>query len=641
MRRSVIISLFLLLSLSAFSKTGEAGSLGFASTALCGSRLWAAVETDTDATLAFSDNGGGKWKESTIPSQGKARSIRPMLWSREDGSLWLFYSTMEEGGTGRVLLSMCQNPSAREPLWESPIEIGAGIVSGEPLILGSRILVPCAIWGGNRSLYGNAGAPGYALQDSPEGGAGFILSDDSGESWSQVFHAVSVPELSPGRFNNPVVTGDGSGRLSMYLRSSGTGWAYRSISTDGGTSWMPPSRFVLNPDSGFSLRRLRSGRLLLVKSSRFDNLLYYESEGMFAYLSEDNGRSWYGGLRLDTSENAREPYVIESPEGKLLISWTTGSEILLARTSEEEIDASTANRESAVRSRSAIFKAGRWQAVRKELQKPLLEPRGNWSKDIIKIGTYNIQYRNSLWPKPRLKAVSAILDTYNFDVFGAQEPYLTQIQDIIKVTDGRYAWVGDCTDGKNQSESTHYNPIFYLKDRFELEDWGTVWFTPAPGEPGYDAFYSRNLTWARLRQRSSGKSFYCFNSHFDHVGIEADRMSARILIEAVRSIAGGLPAFLTGDFNSDEKSPTYSIIIQEPWLQDSMEAVSDPENAQYFSMSRYKPMSTVAQNHLHIDHIFYTPNSSRILSWKLITDSIDGNFGSDHLPIIAEWKIAN
>mgnify|MGYP003314245153 CR=1 FL=1 len=69
--------------------------------------------------------------------------------------------------------------------------------------------------------------------------------------------------------------------------------------------------------------------------------------------------------------------------------------------------------------------------------------------------------------------------------------------------------------------------------------------------------------------------------------------------------------------------------------------VQNPENAEYLSMSRYKSMDTVKKSGRHIDHVFYTPNSVKVLSWKLITDSYDGKFGSDHLPIMADVLIAN
>jgi endonuclease/exonuclease/phosphatase family metal-dependent hydrolase len=52
-------------------------------------------------------------------------------------------------------------------------------------------------------------------------------------------------------------------------------------------------------------------------------------------------------------------------------------------------------------------------------------------------------------------------------------------------------------------------------------------------------------------------------------------------------------------------------------------------------------MDTVKKSGRHIDHVFYTTNSVKVLSWKLITDNYDGKFGSDHLPIMADVLIAN
>jgi endonuclease/exonuclease/phosphatase family metal-dependent hydrolase len=123
--------------------------------------------------------------------------------------------------------------------------------------------------------------------------------------------------------------------------------------------------------------------------------------------------------------------------------------------------------------------------------------------------------------------------------------------------------------------------------------------------------------------------------------VEAREVSAEILVSTVRRIAAGYPAFMTGDFNSDEDTLPYKIILKSGFIGDTMNAVQNPENAEYFSMSRYKPMDTVKKSGRHIDHVFYTPNSVKVLSWKLITDSYDGKFGSDHLPIMADVLIAN
>jgi exonuclease III len=76
-------------------------------------------------------------------------------------------------------------------------------------------------------------------------------------------------------------------------------------------------------------------------------------------------------------------------------------------------------------------------------------------------------------------------------------------------------------------------------------------------------------------------------------------------------------------------------------LADAMTALPEDrrENWEYYSMCYYKPPRL--KTHLHLDHIFYTPGTSRILSWKLITDSYEGSWGSDHMPIIAEWVLSD
>ena len=49
----------------------------------------------------------------------------------------------------------------------------------------------------------------------------------------------------------------------------------------------------------------------------------------------------------------------------------------------------------------------------------------------------------------------------------------------------------------------------------------------------------------------------------------------------------------------------------------------------------------IPKNKNHIDHIFYTPQNSIILSWELIINDYNGIYGSDHLPLCVEWKFSN
>ena len=153
----------------------------------------------------------------------------------------------------------------------------------------------------------------------------------------------------------------------------------------------------------------------------------------------------------------------------------------------------------------------------------------------------------------------------------------------------------------------------------------------------------RLCNYAKLHDKINDMDFYIFNSHFDHRGLEAKEYSSVVLLDKVMTLAGGLPVILTGDFNMDEKTPGYAKLIESGIVDDAMLALPAAKriNSQYFSMANYKPKEKISKSGLHIDHVFYTPANSKVLSWKLILDSYDGVYGSDHLPIMIDWKIAN
>ena len=216
---------------------------------------------------------------------------------------------------------------------------------------------------------------------------------------------------------------------------------------------------------------------------------------------------------------------------------------------------------------------------------------------------------------------------------------MPQIEDMMKHIGDRYAWVGSCITGNDKTRNRHFNPIFYKKERLELLDWDTIWFTDKPGESGYGAYSARLLSWALFRDKKTDKQFYLFNSHFDHLGPEAKVAAAHILVQAVREVAKGMPAFCTGDFNSDEYSVPYKTILASQFLNDAFTAVAEPVNGIYPSGSGYREPKP--GNSTHIDHIFFTPNAVRINYWQLVIDGFGGMWGSDHLPIYVDCRIAN
>ncbi|MBM3888295.1 MAG: hypothetical protein FJ388_04120, partial [Verrucomicrobia bacterium] len=116
---------------------------------------------------------------------------------------------------------------------------------------------------------------------------------------------------------------------------------HETFSTDNGKTWSEPkpAATVQNVNARFFLRRLASGRILLVKNGPPTERLEKRSH-MSAYLSDDDGKTWKGGLLLDERSSVSYPDGFEAPDGliHILYDWNrhTDAEILLAKFREED-----------------------------------------------------------------------------------------------------------------------------------------------------------------------------------------------------------------------------------------------------------------------------------------------------------------
>ena len=146
--------------------------------------------------------------------------------------------------------------------------------------------------------------------------------------------------------------------------------------------------------------------------------------------------------------------------------------------------------------------------------------------------------------------------------------------------------------------------------------------------------------WAHFRVKATGKEFFHFNSHFDHIGTVARAESAKLLIEKVAEIAGKTPAFCTGDFNSNQQTNVYNTIVTSGTLVDSYARTTDKVNADWPSYNGYKYISTPPAKASRIDHIFLTKGRTKVQSWAIVNTSYSQKYPSDHFPVVIEWSFA-
>ena len=181
----------------------------------------------------------------------------------------------------------------------------------------------------------------------------------------------------------------------------------------------------------------------------------------------------------------------------------------------------------------------------------------------LRWGTFNIRLQNDGDEKAgvgwsvRRDRVAAYIKKNHIDIVGMQEVLHTQLQDLLeRLPEYDYVGVGR-TDGATKGE---YSPVFFLKEKFDVLEKGNFWLseTPdVPGSKGWDAALERIASYAKLKDKATGKVFMAVNTHFDHVGVVARRESAKLIMKKIQEIVGTQPAVVTGDFNVTEDDEAY------------------------------------------------------------------------------------
>ncbi len=316
-----------------------------------GGRLWACWVAGGDSPKAFfvlatSDDDGETWSEPRLvvdthsPHLPRERSILVgNLWTDPKGRLWLIFDQSMDMFDGRagVWVSLCENPDAETPEWSAPRRLWHGVTLNKPTVLSNgEWMLPISL--DQRGGFGPF--KGTFPELDPYRGANVFVSTDEGATWRR---------RGAARFPNPdwhehMIVERRDGSLWMLARTRGG--IMQSVSTDGGRSWSESSEpeGIRHPAARFHVRRLASGRVLLVKHG--EQIGSHQGRvALSAWLSEDDGKTWRGGLVLDERKGISYPDGFQAPDGTLYISYdrnrSTDGEILLARFTEEDILAKT------------------------------------------------------------------------------------------------------------------------------------------------------------------------------------------------------------------------------------------------------------------------------------------------------------
>lgn len=255
----------------------------------------------------------------------------------------------------------------------------------------------------------------------------------------------------------------------------------------------------------------------------------------------------------------------------------------------------------------------------------------------LRVATFNIRYDNSddginIW-KLRKDSVSSFLARQELGIFGLQEALYNQLQDLKQALPEYNALGLGRDDGKTKGE---YSPVFYNKYRFTALNWGVFWLSTTPQKPGsigWDAVCTRIATWVKLKDKKSGKIFYFFNTHFDHIGVEARKNSALLIQKQVRLIAGNSLTILTGDFNASSDDVAYKTMTNAKSGFVDTRVVAQKVSGVAWSFHDFG-QTPLAERPL-IDFIFIK-GAITVVSSNTPFIERNGHFLSDHNPVLVE-----
>lgn len=253
----------------------------------------------------------------------------------------------------------------------------------------------------------------------------------------------------------------------------------------------------------------------------------------------------------------------------------------------------------------------------------------------LRIATFNLRFDNprdtgNLWVD-RAPVVANLIRYHDFDVFGTQEAFKSQLSDIQK-TLPQYAYSGaGRDDGKEKGE---HSAIFYKTEKFTLLKKGDFWLSETPEKPsmGWDGKCCHRIcSWVYLQDKKTKKKFYLFNAHFDHEGVKARNESSKLVLQKIKEIARNEPVVFTGDLNGDHNSDWYKTIATSASLKDTYGQVKYP----YANNASFNAFGKQLAGNAIIDHVFTTQHFE-VNRWGLLTDSYHGKFPSDHFPVLVE-----
>ena len=266
--------------------------------------------------------------------------------------------------------------------------------------------------------------------------------------------------------------------------------------------------------------------------------------------------------------------------------------------------------------------------------------------------------------RQRAERLHSLVELLVPDIFAIQEvgstwwPYLITGEESIVKKYG-YGWSGNLsttgqTDGGGLKINDLYNLLLWSEEKFEEIESGVFRLAPKQNN---DTNKNRLCAYAILRNRETGTEALYASAHFcTRPDAEMKALSltqAKTLTETLSSLAKGRPIMVGGDFNANNKTPTYQYITETAGFLDARETAAIRPTLHMNSARIWGKITNWNDGTgTPIDHIFYLGEGIYAEESKVLTDTytLNGHISldidkiginydlSDHMAVYARFK---
>ena len=258
----------------------------------------------------------------------------------------------------------------------------------------------------------------------------------------------------------------------------------------------------------------------------------------------------------------------------------------------------------------------------------------------LHVMSFNIRRRfdRITWPPAdrwtmRKERLRTFLSANKPHLLGTQEAMPDQARWVQGALGSDYGRIGLGRGPRRDGEGT---PLFYDRERIEVEDWQQVALSDTPEVPastGWGNTIPRIAVIAQLRDRATGSRFTFVNTHFDAFSRRARRRSATWLHELVARREH--PLLFTADVNAHVRSSELAGMFADGLLVDTWSYAPARRTAEWGTFNNYAAPRIGARR---IDALLATPDVG-VRAVGIDPRPTGTQWPSDHLPVQAVVRI--